>query len=1167
MKIAKKTISSVLALILVISVFPLITAMAALPSNPSTIEIRETLTTTILLNSSCSAKVTYGNDWLSLNNAGNTAYTYVKVLPWPQLGITSGTFRQGQVTVTDGKNKQNIIIKQYAHTYHTIGSTGICTYPACNYTLLWPVDPKSDDYWIKSLDYYPDNTAHGNGKAIDIYSGLDVGASKDPYAFHGYVYAVASGVVINSSYNCTHWNARGTGTCGHTWGDFIEIAHPDGSTSLYMHLKPPIYSINKITLYEGMQVTRGQLIGEVGSSGESSGPHLHYQFLGTKDPATYNTFDRYKDRFNNFWIDADLVDTASKYAKYIITSKSITTANDHKYYGWGGPGSGGNSGVGGSSVGDDTITWPDPLGNPDPLDFYLVPQTGKNPNSTDGKYISTHGAYRNADSYYNPSWIVGYYDDGSKATFGFSSNTTTNARDCSVRHQLGDRTVTCLRFLQCCPVQPYTATIPSWGGSYTVTLPYGYQYIEYGSLACENKPVWVNTPVFKQNSGRMPTADGRATVTISADYSRVARSGTVYVTIGNTRDGTYRIASIEVTQDALPAGYDPGDMNVAAPETDMWIGPSNGYNGNVTYGSMIGSEVKFEPENMFTNKVITDRYATFTITENTANNGRQGNVYTWTGYGNQTVRFFQCGKSMTNNVNFPPEGGESNVLMAYMYQFKRYGTLVHPYHPNWLSSIELKQSDDMNKNATVTLKVGVADYLRQGSIPIYFGNSRDGTFEIATINVIQSGRYPTGISISPSSITLEPGETKSLTAVLMPTNAQNKTVTWSSNKTDVATVSSTGVVKGVSPGKATITAKTANSLTATCTVTVIEPEVPIELEISHFVFEDQAEVLPDTQEISSFGVSSLSSGMEDNLPTERKHLDLSNLSSYQITYASNWIRYEKDSSGMWIWCDKNTSANNRTGTLVIDAEGFIPATITIKQKGTELTNKDYLLDALITVANYQEDWNRYNIDSYILLMTELVRGAIVYFDLAASQVAIDDAADAIFDAINALKQNLWLGGKIMSYDTQSPINVQLLLDGEIVVYELNITEDSGIGQILQYFTFKGIESGTYDILITKPRHTSFMIKSILVGDEDVELANVPSVQCITLPCGDINGDGMINDGDLTELWKLSNYNRNIEDEGVNEMCDLNGDGMINDVDLTILWMISNYNKGPVVITP
>ena len=83
--------------------------------------------------------------------------------------------------------------------------------------------------------------------------------------------------------------------------------------------------------------------------------------------------------------------------------------------------------------------------------------------------------------------------------------------------------------------------------------------------------------------------------------------------------------------------------------------------------------------------------------------------------------------------------------------------------------------------------------------------------------------YPTGISLNKSSLTLNIGESQSLTATVSPSNATDKSVTWSTGNSSVATVSTGGTVKGISAGQTTITAKTSNGKTATCTVYVNKP--------------------------------------------------------------------------------------------------------------------------------------------------------------------------------------------------------------------------------------------------------------------------------------------------------------------------------------------------------
>ncbi len=77
------------------------------------------------------------------------------------------------------------------------------------------------------------------------------------------------------------------------------------------------------------------------------------------------------------------------------------------------------------------------------------------------------------------------------------------------------------------------------------------------------------------------------------------------------------------------------------------------------------------------------------------------------------------------------------------------------------------------------------------------------------------------ISVSPTTSSLYAGNTQQLSATIAPANATNKTVTWSSSNTAIATVNSSGLVSAVSAGTATITATTQDgNKTATAIITV-----------------------------------------------------------------------------------------------------------------------------------------------------------------------------------------------------------------------------------------------------------------------------------------------------------------------------------------------------------
>lgn len=81
------------------------------------------------------------------------------------------------------------------------------------------------------------------------------------------------------------------------------------------------------------------------------------------------------------------------------------------------------------------------------------------------------------------------------------------------------------------------------------------------------------------------------------------------------------------------------------------------------------------------------------------------------------------------------------------------------------------------------------------------------------------------ITLDRNTLNLGLNKTRTLVATIMPTNATDKTVTWSTSDASVATVSSNGLVRGIAYGTATITATSSNGLTATCTVHVVPTPV------------------------------------------------------------------------------------------------------------------------------------------------------------------------------------------------------------------------------------------------------------------------------------------------------------------------------------------------------
>jgi murein DD-endopeptidase MepM/ murein hydrolase activator NlpD len=104
---------------------------------------------------------------------------------------------------------------------------------------------------------------HGPG-----HRGIDIGAPTGTP-----IYASASGIVIKTKTGCVVGQKR----CGGGYGNMVLVQHPNGTKTLYAHM-------TKVGTYTGASVSRGDIIGYVGSTGLSTGPHIHFEVYDAKNP-------------------------------------------------------------------------------------------------------------------------------------------------------------------------------------------------------------------------------------------------------------------------------------------------------------------------------------------------------------------------------------------------------------------------------------------------------------------------------------------------------------------------------------------------------------------------------------------------------------------------------------------------------------------------------------------------------------------------------------------------------------------------------------------------------------------------------------------------------------------------------------------------------------------
>lgn len=116
--------------------------------------------------------------------------------------------------------------------------------------------PTIDGYFLRPI------VSGRRSQGLHGYNGVDIAASTGTN-----VLASASGEVIIS---------RSFGYNG-GYGQYMVVRHPNGTQTLYAHL-------SQNYVFAGQSVVQGQVIGAVGNTGRSTGPHLHFEVRGARNP-------------------------------------------------------------------------------------------------------------------------------------------------------------------------------------------------------------------------------------------------------------------------------------------------------------------------------------------------------------------------------------------------------------------------------------------------------------------------------------------------------------------------------------------------------------------------------------------------------------------------------------------------------------------------------------------------------------------------------------------------------------------------------------------------------------------------------------------------------------------------------------------------------------------
>ncbi|MCL2164229.1 MAG: Ig-like domain-containing protein [Oscillospiraceae bacterium] len=307
-------------------------------------------------------------------------------------------------------------------------------------------------------------------------------------------------------------------------------------------------------------------------------------------------------------------------------------------------------------------------------------------------------------------------------------------------------------------------------------------------------------------------AEGSVTITATSKADNTKR-GTSIVTVkagaGNgteTETGTGTGTDTE-TVPVNRVSVSPSSLKINISESrtlTVSVLPSNASNKSVTWSSDNISVVTVSSGGVISAKAVGK--ATVTATSRTDK----------TKYGTCTIEVVSTGGGATGAITSVVVSPGSITLSIDSTR-----SLAVTVNPSNAKDKSVTWSSSDTRIATVSGS-GVVTARATGSARITAtSNSDRSKSDYCTVTV--TNVYPTAVTVSPNRLTLYRNEVFTLIADVLPSNATNKNVTWSSSNTGVASVSSSGHVTARSAGTATITATSSadSSRRGSCTVTVI----------------------------------------------------------------------------------------------------------------------------------------------------------------------------------------------------------------------------------------------------------------------------------------------------------------------------------------------------------
>jgi uncharacterized protein YjdB len=421
--------------------------------------------------------------------------------------------------------------------------------------------------------------------------------------------------------------------------------------------------------------------------------------------------------------------------------------------------------------------------------------------------------------------------------------------------------------------------------------------------------------------------DTKATVSSTGLVTAVKSGGPVTITAkatdGSNVEGTFsltiniKVSAISVwgTDNATTISTDNGTLQLLKKTT-----PANALDTTVTWSSSDATIATVSSTGLIT--AILDGNVTITATANDGS-GIKGSIsLTITGQ-----------KTPVSSINVWGEGNASTISTDN-------GTLqLHTkVLPTIASDSTLTWSSSDNTKATVS-STGLVTAVDNGTVTITAtandGSAVTGTLSVTITNQVTPVSAITVTGAGNATAISTKGGTLQLTANVEPTNATDKTVTWSTSNAAVATVSTSGLVTAVTNGSATITA-TANDgsgIKGTLAITITGQEV----------------------KVTSISLSAASTTITTSNGTVQinANVDPSDATDTTLTWtSSDATKATVSNTGLVTAVANGTATITATANDGSEVAGSIVITVNIAQVGVDVAKADKLIFGPNPASNY-----------------------------------------------------------------------------------------------------------------------------------------------------------------------------------------------------------------------